>query len=173
MEWIATSELAQDLERRNVLTPNQGGLRAGKPILEDSRIRIRCLRTVPEGETSTGRGSLSGRCIQQSAVQTADGTCTIWHQLDVHKMAASCTPGKKGRHVSRKLDLHAKTTDSRTPTRLSSVPDPLQSLHKTRHLASSRTRTAQSQGTVMVRDSESIRLEGLYTKQWCQHNHDL
>ena len=96
-----------------------------------SQIRIRCLRKIPEEGTNSGRGGQSGRCVQQSAVQTADGTpSAIWRQLDAHKMARSSTPGKKGCHATWKLDLHAPTTDNGTSTRLPSVPCPLQCLHK-------------------------------------------
>ena len=96
-----------------------------------SQIRIRCLRRIPEEGTNSGRGGRSGRCVQQSAVQTADGTpSAIWRQLDAHKMARSSTPGKKGCHATWKLDLHAPTTDNGTSTRLPSVPCPLQCLHK-------------------------------------------
>ena len=83
-----------------------------------------------EGANS-GHGSQSGRCIQQSAIQTADGTpCVIWHQPDADMMACCSTPGKKGCHATWKLDLHAPTTDNGTSTRLPSVPSPLQCLHK-------------------------------------------
>ena len=62
MERSVARKLAQDLERRNVLPPNQGGYRAGKTTWENA-----------------GRGGRSGRCVQQSAVQTVDGTpCAIW-----------------------------------------------------------------------------------------------
>ena len=44
-----------------------------------SQIRIRCLRRIPEEGTNSGRGGRSGRCVQQSAVQTADETpSAIW-----------------------------------------------------------------------------------------------
>ena len=96
-----------------------------------SQIRIRCPRRIPEEGTNSGRGGRSGRCVQQSAVQTADGTpWAIWRQLDAHKMARSSTPGKKGCHATWKLDLYAPTTDNGTSTRLPSVPGPLQCLHK-------------------------------------------
>ena len=96
-----------------------------------SQIRIRCLRRTPEEGTNSGRGGRSGRCVQESAIQSADGTpCAIWRQLDAHKMARSSTQGKKGCNATWKLDLHAPTTDNRTSTRLSPVPRPLQCLHK-------------------------------------------
>ena len=101
------------------------------PMLNTSSIE--CLRRIPEEGTNSGRGGRSGRCVQQSAVQTADGTpSAIWRQLDAHKMkvARSSTPGKKGCHATWKLDLHAPTTDNGTSTRLPSVPCPLQCLHK-------------------------------------------
>ena len=122
----------KNLERRNVLPSNQGGYRAGLNHLgKRSQIRIRCPRRIPEEGTNSGRGGRSGRCVQQSAVQTADGTpWAIWRQLDAHKMARSSTPGKKGRHATWKLDLYAPTTDNGTSTRLPSVPCPLQCLHK-------------------------------------------
>ena len=36
MEWIVARKLAQDLERRNALPPNQGGYRAGKTTWENA-----------------------------------------------------------------------------------------------------------------------------------------
>ena len=39
MERIVARKLAQDLERRNVLPPNQGGYRAGKSTQPDSQTR--------------------------------------------------------------------------------------------------------------------------------------
>ena len=36
MERIVARKLAQDLERRNVLSPNQGGYRAGKNTWENA-----------------------------------------------------------------------------------------------------------------------------------------
>ena len=97
MERIVARKLAQELERRNILPPNHGRYRAGKNRLgKSSQIRIRCLRRIPEEGTNSGRGGRSGRCIQQSAIQTADGNpCAIWRQVDAHKMARSSTPGKK------------------------------------------------------------------------------
>ena len=131
MERILARKLAQDLERRNVLPSNQGGYRAGKTTWENA---ARFAYDVHEGfqrKEQTGRGGRSGRCVQQSAVQTADGTpWAIWRQLDAHKMARSSTPGKKGCHATWKLDLYAPTTDNGTSTRLPSVPGPLQCLHK-------------------------------------------
>ena len=43
-------------------------------------------------------------------------------ELDAHKMACSSTPGMTGHQATWKLDLHAQTTDNRTPTRLSLSP---------------------------------------------------
>ena len=102
-----------------------------KHLWKRSQIRIRCLRRIPVEGTNSGRGGRSGRCVQQSAIQTADGTpCAIWCQLDTHKMARSNTPGKKGCHTTWKLDLHAPTTDNGTSTRFPSIPIPRQCLHK-------------------------------------------
>ena len=128
MERIVARKLAQDLERRNVLPPKLRRIQSRKIHLgKRSQIRIRCLRRIPEEGTNSGRGGRSGRCVQQSAVQTADGTpSAIWRQLDAH----SSTPRKKGCHATWKLDLHAPTTDNGTSTRLPSVPCPLQCLHK-------------------------------------------
>ena len=98
MERIVARKLAQDLERRNVLLPpNQGGYRAEKKnTWENSQVRIRCIRRILEVGTKSGRGGRSGRCVQQSAVQTADGTpCAIWRQPDAHKMARSSPPKKE------------------------------------------------------------------------------
>ena len=118
------SKLAQDLERRNILPPNQGGLQSRKNHLgKRSQIRIRCLRRIPEEGGNSGRGGRSRRCVQQSVIQTADGIpCVIWHELDAHKMARSSTVGKKCCHATWKLDLHAPTTDSGTSTRLPLSP---------------------------------------------------
>ena len=105
MERIVARKLAQDLERRNVLSPNRG------------RYRVVC--RIPEERTNSGHGDRSGRCVQQSAIQIAGGTpCAILHQLDTHKMARSSTPGKKDCHATWKLDLHAPKTDNGTSTRL-------------------------------------------------------
>ena len=96
-----------------------------------SQICIWCLQRISEEETNCVHSSWSGGCVQQSAVQTADGTpCTIWRQLDPYMMARSNTPGKKGHHATWKFDLLAPTTDNGTFTRLPSVPSPLQCLHK-------------------------------------------
>ena len=78
---------------------------------------MRCLRRIPEEGTNSGRGGRSGRCVQQSAIQTAYGIpcAIIWRQFDTHKMALSSTPGKKGCHAIWKQDLHAPTTDNGTP----------------------------------------------------------
>ena len=96
-----------------------------------SQISIRYLQRIPKKQTNSGRGGLSGRCVQQSAIQTAGGTpCTIWRQFGSHKMARSSTSLKKGRHATWKLDLHAHITGSGISTTLSSVLSPLQYLHK-------------------------------------------
>ena len=101
MERIVARKLARDLERRSVLPLNQGGYRAGKPPWKTQPIRVRCLRRIPEEGTASGSGGRSGRCVQQSAIQTADGTpSVIWRQLDAHKMDRSSTPGKKGSHAT-------------------------------------------------------------------------
>ena len=130
MERIVARKLVHDLERRNVLFPNQRGHRAGKHTWKkSSQIRIRCLRRIREEGTNSGREGRSGRCVQQSAIQTADGTpCAIWRQLHAHKMARSSTPRKKGCHAT-KLDFHAPTTDNGVPQG-SPVSNPLQCLHK-------------------------------------------
>ena len=58
-----------------------------------SQIHIRCLRRIQEEGTNSGRGGRCGKCMQQSAVQTADGTpCALWRQFDAHKMANSSIP---------------------------------------------------------------------------------
>ena len=46
MEWVVARKLAQGLERRNALSPNQGGYRAGKNTEENS---IRFAYDVFEG----------------------------------------------------------------------------------------------------------------------------
>ena len=101
MERIVARKLAQDLERRNVLSQPRRILSRKIHLRKRSQIRIRCLRRIPEEGRNSGRGGRSGRCVQQSAVQTADGTpSAIWGQLDAHKMACSSTPGKKGCHAT-------------------------------------------------------------------------
>ena len=78
--------------------------------------RSEILRSIPEEETNSDLEDRFGRCVQQSAIQTADGAPrTLWRQLDAQKMARNGTPGKKGRH----------TTDNGSSTRLLSVPSPL------------------------------------------------
>ena len=79
-------KLARDLKRRNVLPPKEGergGRRRGGGGGVQSRknhpgkrsqSRIQCLRRSPKEGTNSGRGGRSGICVQQSAVQTADGT---------------------------------------------------------------------------------------------------
>ena len=110
MEWIVARKLAQDLERRNAIPPTTKRVQNRKNHLDKrSQIRIRFLQRIPEEGKNSGRGVRSGRCVQQSTNQTADGTpCAIWHQLDAHKMARSSTPGKKGCHATWKLDFHAQ-----------------------------------------------------------------
>ena len=88
MERIVERKLARDLERRNILSPRSRRTQSRKKHLGKRS-------QIPEVGTNSGRGGRSGRCVQQSAVQTADGTpCAIWRQLDAHKMARSSTPGK-------------------------------------------------------------------------------
>ena len=85
-----------------------------------SQIHRECAQRAPE-EGTNPRSGRSGRCKQQSTIQTAAWTpCTTWHQPSP-KMAGSSTPGKKGHHTSWKLDLHTQTTDNVTFTRLSPV----------------------------------------------------
>ena len=129
MERIVARKLALDLERRHVLPQTQGRYRGEekkkKTHLEKrSQICIRCLCRISEEGTNSGRGGRSGRCVQQSAIQTADGTpCAIWRQLDAHKMARGCTPEKKDCPATWKLDLLASATDTGTSTRLPLSPD--------------------------------------------------
>ena len=119
MERIVARKLAQDPEKINVLLPNERGYRAGKNTWENA---ARFAYDVYEGfqrkeQTLAVAVDLAGRCVQQSAIQTAEGTpCTIWHQLDAYKMARSSIPEKKGRHATWKLDLHAPATDNGTST---------------------------------------------------------
>ena len=132
MEWIVARKLAQDLERKKLTSPKPRRIQSRKKHLEKrSQICIQCLQRIPEEGTNSDRGGRSGRCLQHSAIQTADETpCAIWYQLDTHEMAHSSTPGKKGCHATWKLNLHAPTTDNGTSTRLPPVPSPLQCLHK-------------------------------------------
>ena len=98
MERIVVRKLAQDLERRNVLPRTKEDTEQENHLGKCSQIRIRCLRRVPGEGTHAGRGGRSGRCVKQSAIQTACGTpYAIWRQLDAHKMARSSIPEKKGR----------------------------------------------------------------------------
>ena len=54
----------------------------------------------------------------------------LWRQFDIHKMAYSCTPGKKCRHLTWKLDIHTPATDNGTSRMLSRVPSLVQCLRK-------------------------------------------
>ena len=119
MELIVARKLAQDLEGRKVLPQAKKDTEQENHLGKRSQIRIRCLRRIPEEGTNSGRGGRSRRCVQQSAIQTADGTpCAIWRQSDAHKMARSSTP------ATWKLDPHAPTADNRTSTRLPPPPPP-------------------------------------------------
>ena len=110
-------EACSGLRKKKRTSPRPRRIQSRKNHLgKHSQIRIRCLRRIPEDGRNSGRGGRSGRCVQQSAIQTADGTpCAIWRQLDAHKMARSSTPGKKVCHAAWKLDLHAPTTDNGLP----------------------------------------------------------
>ena len=110
VERIVARKLAQDLERRNVLPSKQGGYRAGKKNPRKTQPDSHTMTTKDSrGGTNSGRGSRSGRCEPQSAIQGTGGTpCATWRQLDAHKMARSSTPLKKGCHATWKLDLHAQ-----------------------------------------------------------------
>ena len=93
----------QDLERRKILSPNQGGHRAGNTIWENA---ARCLQKIPEEGTNAGRGGRCERCVQQSPIQTNGGTLyAIWRQLDAYEMACSGTSGKKGCLATVKLTI--------------------------------------------------------------------
>ena len=78
MEWIVARKLAQGLERRNI-PPKPRRLQSRKKKLgKHSQIHIQCLCRIPEEGTNSGHGDRSGRCVLQSAIQTANGTpCTI------------------------------------------------------------------------------------------------
>ena len=129
MERIVARKLVQDFERKKILPPNQG-YRAGKTTRENAAIFAYDVYEGFQSKKQTGHGGWSGRCVQQSVIQIADGTCAIWHQFDVHRMACSSTPKKKGCHATWKLDLHTPATDNGASTRLPPVPSPLQCLHK-------------------------------------------
>ena len=106
MGRMAVWKLAQDLERRNVLPPNQGGYRAGKSTWENAARFVYDVyeRFRRKGQTLAVSADLED---QQSAIQTADGTpCAVWRRLDSHKMVRSGTPEKKGCHATWKLHLH-------------------------------------------------------------------
>ena len=122
MGRMVVRKLAQDLGRRNVLLPNQGGYRAGKTTWENA---ARFAHDVYEGFQRKEQILAVAVDLedQQSVIQTADGTsCAIWHRLHSHKMARSSTPGKKGCHATWKLHLHVPTTDNGTPTMLPLSP---------------------------------------------------
>ena len=125
IERIVARKLTQD--RRNVPLPlNRIGFKTTR-----ENAAIFAYDVYQEEKTNSGRSSRRGRCVQQSATQTAGGTpCTIWRQRNAHKMAGSSTPGQKGRHVTWELDLHHPITDDGTSTRHPPVPCPLQCLHK-------------------------------------------
>ena len=96
MKGIVARKLARELERRNVLPPNQGGYRTGENIWENVVGFAYDAYVGFQRKEQTGRGGRSGRCVQESAIQTADGTpCIIWGQLDTRKMSCNSTPGKK------------------------------------------------------------------------------
>ena len=92
MERIVARKLAQDLDRRNILPlppppppppslpPKPRKIQSRKKHLgKCSQIRIRCLRRIAQEGTNSGYVGRSGRCEQQSTIQTADGTpCAIW-----------------------------------------------------------------------------------------------
>ena len=112
-------------ERRTFVKPRRVQNR-NSHLGKRSQHRIRCLRRIPEEGTHSGRGDRSGRCVQQSAIQTV---CTILRHLGAYKMARSSSPGQKSCHATWKLDLHAQTTGSGASTRPSPVPCPLQCLN--------------------------------------------
>ena len=122
MGRMVVRKLAQDLGRRNVLLPNQGGYRAGKTTWENA---ARFAYDVYEGFHRKEQTLAVAVDLEdlQSAVRTADGTpFTIWRRLDSHKMARISTPGKKGCHATWKLHLHVPTTDNEISTMLPLSP---------------------------------------------------
>ena len=80
-----------------------------------------------EGRTNSRQSSQFGRCIQQSAIQTAmELLVQYWHSQD-----GSQQHSRKERSLCTwKLKLHAPTTDNGTFMWLSPVPSPLHCLHK-------------------------------------------
>ena len=124
MELIVARKLAQDVERRNVLPPNQGGYRGGKNTWENS---ARFAFDVFEGfqrkelaltvavdltdEYNRVQFKLPMELLVQHGVSL---TLTRW--------LAAALLGKKGCHETWKLDLHAPTTDNGTSTRLPPPP---------------------------------------------------
>ena len=124
MERIVARKLAEDLERKKRASTEPRRVQRRKNYLgKRCQIRIRRVRRIPKEGANSGGGSRSRRCLQQSPVQTSDGTPrAIWDQLNSYKMACCSTPGKKGCHATWKLDLHPPTTNNGTPTRFPSFP---------------------------------------------------
>ena len=132
MERIVARKLAQDLERRYVLPPNQGGYRAGKSTWENA---ARFAYDVNEGfqrkeQTLAVAVDLEDAYNRVQFKLLMELLRQYGVSLTLIRWLAAALPGKKGCHATWKLDLHAPTTDSGTSTRLPSVPCPLQCLHK-------------------------------------------
>ena len=126
MERILGQEACSGLGKEKRTSPKPRRAQNRKIHLgKRSQIRTQCLRRISEEGTNSGRGDRCGRCVQQSAIQTIDGTpCAIWRQLDALEMARSSTPGKKGSHATWKLDFQGPTTDNGTSTRVPLSPVP-------------------------------------------------
>ena len=132
-------KLAQDLERRNVFPPNQGGYRAGRNTWENAarfaydayegfQRKEQTLAAAFDLEDADNR--VHFKLLMELLVQYGVSlTRTRW--------LAAALQEKKGCHATWKLDLHAPTTDNGTSIRLPPpplptppVPSPLQCLDK-------------------------------------------
>ena len=177
MELIMVRKLAQDLERRNMLLPNQRGYRPEKGTWEyaawftyNDFMHIQGLQRIP----NSGSNRQSRRWQQESAIQIANGTphC-MWRQFDIHKTIHCMTPGKKGWHAAGKLDFHTPAIDNVTSYRLSSVSSPLQfytkglaDLNRCLHLQMTGQSTKQVIGIHKSVSTVQEQLEEV--SKWCQ-----
>ena len=125
-------KLVRDLERTKHTSVKPRRAQSSKSRLgKRCQIRMRYTQGSPEERTNSDSNSRSRRCVQQSAIQTANGTPYItWLDLDAHKMARSSTSGLKDLKATWRLGLQALTTGNGTSTIFSPVASPLHCLHK-------------------------------------------
>ena len=132
MERIVARKLAQDLERRNVLPPNQGGYRAGKSTWENAarfaydvyegfQRKEQTLAVAVDLEDAYNRVQfkLLMELLRQYGVSL---TLTRW-------LAAALQERKVAMRLGNWISTPQQLTNG-TSTRLPSVPCPLQCLHK-------------------------------------------